>query len=449
MRSPPHKMTRVVAAVVAITYTFFGLPGVEAWGISTPFAVERAYAIITASSTTYATAGTFSYKVSTNACQVDVALWGAGGAGFDGTNSGGGAGGGGGAFASSTLTNLTIGNFYTIVVGAGGQTSGANGANSTFDTTVVIADGGNGGTDVITGEGIAGLAANSTGITERDGGQGGSGNNGDDGGGGGGGAAGPHNTGGAGGDASATVGGGGGAGNGGAGGNAGVAPNPGTSTTGGAGGTGDSNGATTPNGVAGTANVNGGGGGGGGDQASSGGAGGAPGGGGAGGETTVAPSATPFGVGARGQAVITEFINSAGCTSPPTVTTSAASGVTPLSGTLNGNISSTGGATVTNRGFDWGTNSSLSGGDTTTTFESGSHGTGDFSKNVSGLLAGVTYYFRAYAANSAGTTTASNTGSGCTTGICSFTAGTDTTPNRILRLFNGFRINVYGTLKIR
>lgn len=429
----PRIMQKAVVLVLVFTWVFSGWPQfqleVGTLSLRFPSTIPRAHAVITASTTVYATAGTFTYIVSTNACNVDVAAWGAGGAGFDGTNSGGGAGGGGGAFASSTLNTLTIGSSYTIVVGAGGSTSGANGANSTFNTSTVIAEGGKGGTTVTTGEGVAGLAANSTGVITRNGGQGGSGNNGDDGGGGGGGGAGQHGVGGAGGDASTTVGGGGGGGDGG---NAGSGSTGGTSTNGGAGGNGDTNGATTPNGVVGFSDADGGGGGGGGDQASSGGGGGSPGGGGAGGEVAVAPSATPFGVGARGQVTIKEFVDDAGCVVAPTVSTDAASGVNSVSAILNGQITATGGANSTVRGFAWGTNSMLSNGDTATTTETGSFGVAAFTNTVSGLIAGRTYYFRAYATNTAGT------GFDASSPILSFTAGAaDTTIARTMRLFEG------------
>ena len=388
-----------------------------------PVQIPRASALITASSTVYATAGTFAYVVSANACTVDVAAWGAGGAGIQGSNAGGGAGGGGGAFASSTLSNLVIGNTYTIVVGTGGSgAEGTDGTNSTFNGSVVVADAGGGGTSNTTGEGAAGTAGASTGVTTRDGGVGGSGNGGDDSGGGGGGAAGPHGTGGAGGDADSTQGGGGGGGNGG---DPGGTPTGGTSTNGGAGGLGDSNGATSPGGGAGTSNANGGGGGGGGDQADPGGQGGAPGAGGAGGEGG-------FGAGANGQVIITEFVNDAGCAVAPTVTTSAASGVSSAAATLNGDIIATGGANSTVRGFAWGTNSTLSNGDTATSTESGSFGITSFTDAVSGLIAGRRYYFRAYATNPAGT------GYGDITFFDS--SAVDTTVSRRMRLFGGYTI---------
>jgi len=116
----------------------------------------------------------------------------------------------------------------------------------------------------------------------------------------------------------------------------------------------------------------------------------------------------------------------------PTVTTVAATGVGVTSATLNGEITATGGANSTVRGFAWGTNSTLSSASATTT-ETGDFGTGTFSQMVSGLLAGVTYYYRAYATNSAGN------GYGT---ILNFTAGTDTGLRRTMRLFEGFKIKV-------
>jgi len=92
-------------------------------------------------------------------------------------------------------------------------------------------------------------------------------------------------------------------------------------------------------------------------------------------------------------------------TSPilPTVTTQSASSIGATSATLNGNITATGGANATVRGFAWGTDALLSGGDTATTTENGSFGTGAFTNTSLTLACNTTYYARAYATNSAGT----------------------------------------------
>ena len=84
----------------------------------------------------------------------------------------------------------------------------------------------------------------------------------------------------------------------------------------------------------------------------------------------------------------------------PTVTTNIPTNVTETSATFSGNVTSTGGATVTARGFCWSTspNPTLAGDHST----NGS-GTGSFSYTITDLVPTTTYYVRAYATNSAGT----------------------------------------------
>lgn len=84
----------------------------------------------------------------------------------------------------------------------------------------------------------------------------------------------------------------------------------------------------------------------------------------------------------------------------PTVTTSAATGIDYEKATLNGNITATGGQDPTERGFEWkigvgGTISKLP--------QTGTFGIGAYSILLSNLDANITYYFRAYAKNGAGT----------------------------------------------
>jgi hypothetical protein len=119
----------------------------------------------------------------------------------------------------------------------------------------------------------------------------------------------------------------------------------------------------------------------------------------------------------------------------PTVTTDAASNVTGTDATLNGTLSDTGGANGTVRGFAWGTNSTLSNGDTATTTENGTFSSpGSFSTSVS--LASLTaYYFRAYVTNSAGTSF------GSILNLTSLTSENIPLP-RTLRLFEGFRLQL-------
>ncbi|GAB3753153.1 hypothetical protein GCM10028817_18540 [Spirosoma pomorum] len=88
----------------------------------------------------------------------------------------------------------------------------------------------------------------------------------------------------------------------------------------------------------------------------------------------------------------------------PTVITSSASAITTTSASLGGNVTADGGATVTGRGVVYSstnTNPTI-GGSGVTQAVNGS-GTGTFSATITGLSPGTTYYVRAYATNSAGT----------------------------------------------
>jgi hypothetical protein len=89
-----------------------------------------------------------------------------------------------------------------------------------------------------------------------------------------------------------------------------------------------------------------------------------------------------------------------GTISAPTVSTQAASGIGSTSATLNGNVTSDGGAGIIERGFCIGTsaNPTTSG---TKLINSGT--TGAFSGVVAGLNSNTAYHVRAYAINSVGT----------------------------------------------
>lgn len=86
--------------------------------------------------------------------------------------------------------------------------------------------------------------------------------------------------------------------------------------------------------------------------------------------------------------------------SAPMVTTSEVSNITQTTAKGGGNVTNDGGASVTERGICWSTehNPTISNSHT----NSGT-GTGEFNCNMSGLTAGTTYYVRAYAKNSQGT----------------------------------------------
>ena len=87
-------------------------------------------------------------------------------------------------------------------------------------------------------------------------------------------------------------------------------------------------------------------------------------------------------------------------TVPPTVTTSSPTSVTTNSATCGGNVTSDGGAAVTQRGvcYSTSTNPTIS-----SQTVSGGSGTGSYTCSLSGLSSNTTYYVRAYAINSAGT----------------------------------------------
>ncbi len=243
------------------------------WDGTVTFAAEVSYQNTQTSSTTlYTTATTTTrsatYIGSPGVTYVQVEAWGAGGGGSI-ANAGGG-GGGGGAYARSTTT-VTAGTSHTLSIPAGGVTdTAASAGDATYDTNVVIADGGIGTADNTAGAG--GNLTNTVGQVEFVGGSGGAGNTSGDVGGGGGGAAGPHGAG-----ATVLT-------------SAANVPNPGgqgdngNGGAGGAAGTGDGASCPTSAGKPGINNTNGGGGGGGADgnatNTCTGGTGGYPGGGG-------------------------------------------------------------------------------------------------------------------------------------------------------------------------
>ncbi len=84
-----------------------------------------------------------------------------------------------------------------------------------------------------------------------------------------------------------------------------------------------------------------------------------------------------------------------------TVTTTSTSTVTTTSVSVSGNVSADGGATVTSKGFCWGTSSGvvISG----SNYVNSGTGTGSFSSSITGLNPGTVYYVRSFATNSVGT----------------------------------------------
>jgi hypothetical protein len=101
---------------------------------------------------------------------------------------------------------------------------------------------------------------------------------------------------------------------------------------------------------------------------------------------------------------------------PPTVPvliTSSASLIAQTTATLNGNMTANGGEDATERGFNYGLSTSYG---TDVTQSSGPYGIGTFAADLTGLDCGTTYYFRSFAANSAGT--GQSTGDTFTTADC-------------------------------
>lgn len=90
----------------------------------------------------------------------------------------------------------------------------------------------------------------------------------------------------------------------------------------------------------------------------------------------------------------------------PTVTTTAASSIAIFSADSGGNVTDDGGASVTERGIVYATSSNPTTSDNK--LADGSTGEGSFSASITGLSASTTYYVRAYAINSQGTSYGSN-----------------------------------------
>ena len=98
----------------------------------------------------------------------------------------------------------------------------------------------------------------------------------------------------------------------------------------------------------------------------------------------------------------TSYGNQVSFTTPcaPAVTTTSVTNITQNSATCGGNVTSNGGASVTARGVCWSTsqNPTISNSHT-----ADGSGTGSFSSSITGLSPNTTYYVRAYATNSVGT----------------------------------------------
>ena len=85
----------------------------------------------------------------------------------------------------------------------------------------------------------------------------------------------------------------------------------------------------------------------------------------------------------------------------PVLTTTDITAITSTTATSGGNISTDGGSSVTARGVCWATTQNPTTASSKTTDGTGS---GTFTSSITGLLPGTTYYLKAYATNSIGTT---------------------------------------------
>lgn len=93
----------------------------------------------------------------------------------------------------------------------------------------------------------------------------------------------------------------------------------------------------------------------------------------------------------------------AGVNTAPSVTTGAASAITQTTATLAGSITATGCTAVTAYGIEYSLTNGFPNGTGTQVASSNLSG-GNFSSNLSGLAPSTTYYYKAYATNSGGTT---------------------------------------------
>ena len=110
-----------------------------------------------------------------------------------------------------------------------------------------------------------------------------------------------------------------------------------------------------------------------------------------------------YAVNSKGTAYGEEVVFTTTVAGVPTITTTQPSQVTETTAVSGGNVTSDGGASVTERGVVYSLSASPSIADLSSTIIRSGSGTGAFTCNLSNLQAGTTYYVRAYAVNSKGT----------------------------------------------
>ena len=108
--------------------------------------------------------------------------------------------------------------------------------------------------------------------------------------------------------------------------------------------------------------------------------------------------------------------------SMPSVTTGATSNITISSSDISGNITDLGNASVTEHGHCWSTSSNPTINNNKTTLGN-ANATGSYNSSVTGLSPNTTYYIRAYATNSYGTSYGTNISFTTISGMPSVTTG--------------------------
>lgn len=101
-------------------------------------------------------------------------------------------------------------------------------------------------------------------------------------------------------------------------------------------------------------------------------------------------------------AAISVAVTGAGINTLATVSSGASSGITSTSATVAGAISSTGCSSVTTYGIEYSTTNGFANG-TGTRVTSSNLSSGSYTSSLTGLTAGTTYYYKAYATNGGGT----------------------------------------------
>ena len=124
-----------------------------------------------------------------------------------------------------------------------------------------------------------------------------------------------------------------------------------------------------------------------------------------------------------------------------TLTTSDATSITATTAVSGGNITDDGGGQITARGVCWSTSENPTISDSKTSDGTGS---GSFTSNITGLSASTTYYVRAYATNSAGTSYGNQVSFPTTSGSSAIVFNTELTYGEITDIDG----NVYKTITV-